>query len=209
MSAGRGPGEGVTQVLRRLEDGHPGAFADLVNAVYEDMRAIAHGRMRWEFGPRKDQISLQATDLANRVLMEIQNQRQIAANTEQFFAIAARLLMRRLTDYQRARLALKRGSGSRGEALEEGAHTGAAGRGGGRGGAGDDSGSGPGDALLAAMELLHEANARQAEVVTLHVWAGQPLPRVAEMLGVSLPTVERDWRFAKAFLKDRVGDEVG
>ena len=55
---------------------------------------------------------------------------------------------------------------------------------------------------IAVIEALHERYPRKAEVVTLHILAGRSMPDVAKMIGVSLPTAERDWKFAKAWMRD-------
>lgn len=60
------------------------------------------------------------------------------------------------------------------------------------------------ESVRVAIGELHATDPRKAEVVTLHLWRGLPLPQVAERLGVSLPTVERDWRGAKAWLAVRL-----
>ncbi|MFG0326168.1 MAG: ECF-type sigma factor [Phycisphaerales bacterium JB037] len=189
------PTDGVTHLLRRLDEGHAGAFNDLVDHVYDRIRAIAHNRRRQRFGDQARQLTEQTTELANRVLMEFQQQRETPGNTEHFFAIATRLLMLRMTDYQRARLALKRGGGNRGNASVDGAAAAV-----GTPGTREAADAFEEDRVRQALEKLHEADARKAEVVTLHLWRGLPLPEVAERVEVSLPTAERDWRAAKAWL---------
>ena len=57
---------------------------------------------------------------------------------------------------------------------------------------------GDSESLMNALEGLHGHDPRGAEVVTLHMLCGHPLPKVAEMLAVSVPTIERDWKNAKA-----------
>lgn len=61
----------------------------------------------------------------------------------------------------------------------------------------------PGEALQldSALTELERLDARAARVVELHYFAGMELEQVAAMLGVSLRTVERDWRYARAYLK--------
>jgi DNA-directed RNA polymerase specialized sigma24 family protein len=60
--------------------------------------------------------------------------------------------------------------------------------------------------IVRAIQRLHEANPRCAEVATLRVFGDHPLPRIASILNVSLPTVERDWRFSRAYLRHELGD---
>jgi RNA polymerase sigma factor (TIGR02999 family) len=52
-----------------------------------------------------------------------------------------------------------------------------------------------------ALDLLQERDARAAEIVSLRFFAGLSAPETANVLGVSLSTVEREWRFSRAFLR--------
>jgi len=60
-------------------------------------------------------------------------------------------------------------------------------------------------ALDAALGRLEEASARAARVLELHYFAGLTIPQIATALEVAPSTVDRDWRFARAFLKDEIG----
>ena len=59
------------------------------------------------------------------------------------------------------------------------------------------------DALIAPLE---QEAARKAEVVKLRYFAGLSAAETASALGVSLPTVERDWRFARALLRAELSE---
>ncbi len=189
---------GVTSMLKQLDGDRKGEFAALVDAVYADIRGIAAKRMHDRFGYELGGLTLQPTALANDVIMELLKQRQQFVNRQQFFAVATMITMRLLVSYQRHRLAGKRGGGKRGG---EGGLD-AVGRG------GEPKGEELGESTLKALEELHRLDARKAEVVTLHVLCGMPLPKVAELVDTSLPTVERDWRFAKNWLATRLEGEV-
>jgi len=187
--------DGVTHILQRLSEGNPGSFEQLIDAVYGEIRAIAHNRRAGRFGDQAALLTEQTTQLAHQVLMEFERQRSTPTNTEHFFAIATRLLMHRLTDYQRARMAQARGGGNRGagNADEVGAH--------------EDTQLDQAEQVQLALQRLHASDARKAEVVTLHLWRGLSLPQIADRLEVSLPTVERDWRAAKAWLASELGSD--
>ncbi len=191
---------GVTTLLKRLDGDRVGAFNTLIETVYADLRGIAGKRMHGRFGPELAGLTLQPTALANDVVVELMKQRQQLQNSEQFFALAARITMRLLIDYQRQRLADKRGGGKRGGDLPVDAGDAAV--------LAKGPGDAEGDATLRALEELHGLDPRKAEVVTLHVLCSMPLPKVAEMVGVALPTVERDWRFAKNWLATRLGEQA-
>jgi RNA polymerase sigma-70 factor (ECF subfamily) len=59
-----------------------------------------------------------------------------------------------------------------------------------------------------ALAELEELNPRQGAVVVQRFFCGFALPEIAEHLGVSLSTVEKDWRLARAWMRQRLGDSV-
>jgi len=59
-------------------------------------------------------------------------------------------------------------------------------------------------ALDAALDALEQADARAAKVVELRYFAGLSLEQVAETLGLARRTIDRDWHFARAFIKARM-----
>jgi RNA polymerase sigma factor (TIGR02999 family) len=61
-------------------------------------------------------------------------------------------------------------------------------------------------ALHEALDRLAELNPRQGLVVSFHSFLGLPMAEIAEALGVSIKTVERDWRLARAWLRDQLGE---
>jgi RNA polymerase sigma factor (sigma-70 family) len=60
-------------------------------------------------------------------------------------------------------------------------------------------------ALDEALERLAQTDARAAQVVEMRYFAGLALEQVAETLGLTRRTIDRDWRFARAFLHDQLG----
>lgn len=189
---------GITRLLGDLSGGDEDAFGKLIEIVYDDLHRVAQDRLRKRFGERLDAMTISPTSLTNDAAIAIMKQRSEWKNSDHFFAIATRLMLRLITDYQRERLALKRGGGKRGRPIESidvrTPHD------------ADDLLDGESLRAIDAVSDLHEIHPRKAEVVTLHVFTGHPLPRVASMLGVSVPTVERDWRFAKAWLAKELRD---
>ncbi len=61
-------------------------------------------------------------------------------------------------------------------------------------------------ALDEALKELEQADPRKAQIVMLHFFAGLTFKETAKTLGISLPTVEREWRFTRAFLFEQLGD---
>jgi RNA polymerase sigma factor (TIGR02999 family) len=60
-------------------------------------------------------------------------------------------------------------------------------------------------ALEESLQALEQSHARAAHVIELRYFAGLPVEQVADLLGIDRRTVHRDWRFARAFLNDRLG----
>jgi RNA polymerase sigma factor (TIGR02999 family) len=109
-----------------------------------------------------------------------------------FFALSARLMRQILVDHARRQRARKRGAGATVISLNEAA-----------GAAAPTSGV---DvlALDEALDALSSFDVRQCRVVELRFFAGLNIPETADALGVSMPTVERDWALAKAWLHQRL-----
>lgn len=188
---GVGPGEStgagvrgdVTELLLRLGEG--GAAVDrLFPLVYDELKGVAAARLRAERAGH----TLSATALVHEAYLKLVSQDRVDwKNRAHFFAIAARAMRRILLDYAIARNAEKRGGGAPLVTL------------------GDDSASRSSnlDELLAideAMTRLAALDERQEKVVELRFFGGLKLEEIAEVLGVSLASVNRDWRTARAFL---------
>lgn len=111
-----------------------------------------------------------------------------------FFGAAARAMRDILADHLQRKQSLKRGS----HFQRVGEDT-----------AAELSRDGPSDDVLAVEEALEQFEAeypRKAEVVTLSFFGGLTAAEIAEVLKLSTRTVERDWRFAKAWLNHRLSE---
>lgn len=189
--------EEVTCLLQRLNDGEDDALERLMEVVHEDLRGMARRHMDRQFSPGQPGVTLQPTALVNETFMKLIKQRQRYDNRGHFFAIATRLMIRVLIDYARRRKAAKRGGGwvrvsidvdrhaAAPQAEEEGAEV---------------------SALVAALEKLEQLDPRKADVVKLRVLWGLTIGEIAESLDVGRATVDRDWSFAKAWLKNEIGE---
>ena len=186
----------LTLMLDAFNGGDEGAFARLVDAVYADLKQIAGRRMADRFDRPLAALTLAPTAIANDAVMELRQQRARWQNTDQFFAIATRLIERLISGYQKQRNAQKRGGGARGDgsALQSM----------------QLAMRSPPDTscfeVADALRRMHEAYPRQAEVVTLHVLCGHPLSKVGQMLEINPRTAERDWAFAKSWLARELKD---
>jgi RNA polymerase sigma factor (TIGR02999 family) len=160
--------------------------------VYDELRAVAHARMR---GERSGQ-SLQSTELVHEAYLRLQKGSGAAwPSRGEFFAAAAVAMRRILIERARAKGRVKRGGDSEGRAaarvaldLEEVAAL------------ADDQDP---EAILVldrTIDRLAERDERAAQVVRLRFYGGLDVEETAEALGLSSRTVLRDWSFARAWL---------
>lgn len=180
----------MTRSIEAAGIGSRTELAQLVDALYDHVRRISASEMRKAFAQPLDSLTIQPTAIANDAIVRVLQQRNAVQNQDQFFALATRFIRQLVIDYQRHRLADKRGAGKRGVGLERAEDVPIA-----------EANTGPID-IMGALDKLQAAYPRKAEVVTLHVVCGHPLSKVAEMLDISSATAERDWAFAKAWLSD-------
>lgn len=155
--------------------------------VYDQLRALAGSYFRG----RSDGHTLQPTALVNEAYLKLAKSGAEIRDRSHFFAIAATAMRQILTDHARKVRASKRG----GE-LQRVTMTGQA--------IFEDQAAEQAYDLLALEDLitkLESVSERQAKVVELRLFGGMSCPEVAEALGASLRTVEREWRFARAWLK--------
>jgi RNA polymerase sigma factor (TIGR02999 family) len=179
----------VTVILQRLARGEAGAEAELLSAVYTELRRVAAGKMAREPAGQ----TLQATALVREAWLRLGGDRQPAwQNRAHFFGAAAEAMRRILIERARHRRAERHGGGQ--ERVELGDLEVAA-------PATDD------DRLLAVHEGLEKLAAfdpPKAELVKLRYFAGLTLLEAAEALGISEPTAKRWWAFARAWLHNEI-----
>lgn len=179
-------------LTRALNSGDDAAHARLLALVHDDLRRIAHAELARH--RRGDTLNTQA--LVNEAYLKLFGAEQASfENRKHFFATAARAMRQIVIDYARARLADCRGAGAEHVPLDaiEGLPLAI---------------DAQAEQLLgidAALVRLQALDPRLAEVVELRFFAGLEVEEVAELLGVSTPTVKRDTRTAKAFLARELG----
>lgn len=161
--------------------------------VHDELRRIAR---RCLYGERAN-LSVQATELVNEAFLRLIDVHHVDwQNRMHFLAISARLMRRVLVDLARTRRADKRGGGAVRVTFDEA------------------SMQGPAPALdvirlddaLQALETLDE---RKGRVVELRFFGGLSDEEIAAALQVSSKTVQRDWDFARAWLKHAMTGEAG
>jgi RNA polymerase sigma factor (TIGR02999 family) len=189
MAAEPTPSGEITALLLAWREGQPGALDRLLLLVYDDLRRQARRQLRRE---RSDH-TLQPTALVHEAFLRLGGQGAARwQNRRQFFAVASQAMRRVLVDHARAHGAAKRGDGRTRVSLEEWSAAGAA----------------PQVDVLAldqALERLERIDPRQARVVELRYFGGLSAPEAAEVLEVSLATVNRDWAMARAWLFRELG----
>lgn len=174
----------VTQLLNQMSEGSSEAAELVFPRVYNELKSIAQSRLRSE----RDGHTLSATALVHEAYVKLVRQSDVDwQNRSHFYAIAARAMRRVLLDYAIARKAEKRGGGAPVVTLED-----------------DSAGTNANiDEVIAIDEALTKLAAldeRQAQVVELRFFGGLTLEDVAKTLDVSLASVNRDWRMARAYL---------
>jgi RNA polymerase sigma factor (TIGR02999 family) len=173
----------VTELLGRAQRGEADAQAELVPQVYSELRALAASYLR---GQRRDH-TLQPTALVHEAFLRLVRADASAwQDRAHFFAVAATAMRQILTDHARRRQAAKRGGAEQVRVTLSGVA----------------AGDSPID-LIALNDILTKLAAldeRQARIVELRFFGGLTEEEVASALGVSLRTVQKDWRSAKAWL---------
>lgn len=178
----------VTTLLERWSSGDGRALDRLMPLVYDELRALAHRQLASE---RRDH-TLQTTALVNEAYLRLAGQSRASwANRRQFLLVAARMMRRVLVDYARRRAASKRPPA------------------GGRVSLDTASLAADSDPDILSLDLaltkLSEIDGRQVQVVELRYFAGLDIQQTAETLGVSVSTVTREWRMARAWLRRELG----
>jgi RNA polymerase sigma factor (TIGR02999 family) len=179
----------VTRLLARARLGDSAASAQLVEAVYRELRAIAGRLLRGE----RSGHTMQATELVHEAWLRLAGQQDVEVQSRaHFFNLAARMMRQVLVDYARRHHAVKRGGGGLRETLDEGMVV------------AEDRLA---DMLTVdeALQRLEAIDARQARIVELRFFAGLGMEEIAGILGVSEPTVKREWRSARAWLASQMG----
>jgi RNA polymerase sigma factor (TIGR02999 family) len=160
--------------------------------VYDELRAVAHARLRGE----RAGITLQSTELVHEAYLRLRPRDGVRWESRaQFFAAAAEAMRRILIDRARARGRQKRGGDDAGrpaakaslDLIEVAALA-------------DDDDPETVLALDRAIERLGQQDERVAQTVRLRFYAGLSVEEVAEVLETSPRTVIRDWVFARAWL---------
>ncbi len=174
----------VTELLVAVRGGDRSAFDRLLPRVYGELRRLA----RRQLGRERHGHTLLATDLVHEAYMKLVDQSGVEwQGRAHFFAVAARAMRQVLIDYARKRATEKRGGDLLRTTLGDRAFAAA---------------YSP-EQLLAldqALDRLAELDERLPRVVEMRFFAGLKEQEIAEVLGTSERTIQRDWARARAWL---------
>jgi RNA polymerase sigma factor (TIGR02999 family) len=174
----------ITELLVAWNGGDAKALDALTPLVYDHLHKLARHYMAGE----RPGHTLQATALINEAYVRLIDSRRVAwQDRTHFFALAAQLMRRILVDFARARGQGKRGGGLHRSTLDEAVLV----------------SSQPDQDLVAlddALQALAAMDSRKAQVVELRFFGGMDESEIAGVLRISVDTVQRDWKAARAWL---------
>jgi len=175
----------ITHLLVRLQQGDDAARHALAPLVYDELKKLAISHMRREQRAQ----SVAATQLVSDAFMRLAGQAQIDWESRRhFYAIASRSMRQILVEHARSRGRQKRGDGAAHVSFDEAVTV------------STDSD----EDILAiedALKRLEEIDPRQAEIVIMRFYGGMSMQAVAETLGVSKRTADREWALIRAWLR--------
>lgn len=186
------PSSDITQLLLRWNKGDDQARDQLMPLLYEELRDLAQVRMRQE---RPDH-TLGTTGLVHEAYLKLVDLTGVQWDDRRhFLALLSRVMRHILVDYARAKKAARRGGEQQRVELDEERLV-------------------PDDQIEAVLELeealsrLETQHPRPAQAVAHCYFGGLTNEEAADVLGVSRATIERDLRFARAWLAHALGKDV-
>jgi RNA polymerase sigma-70 factor (ECF subfamily) len=179
-------GEAITQLLVRWRDGDKAALDDLMPLVYDELRRMARKIM----GRERENHTLQTSALINEAYLRLVGHDGTNwQDRAHFFAVASQVMRRILIDHARSYLSQKRGGGAQKMDVE--------------------------DALVLtkerakeiidldeALTSLAKLDPRRSRIVELRFFGGLDINETATFMEVSATTVQREWRAARAWLRN-------
>lgn len=180
----------VTRLLHRWSGGEKKAAEELLPLVYEELRVLARHYMRKE----RPGHTLETRALVHEAYVRLVDGSQVEwKGRAHFYGIASQTMRRILVDHARHRGRSKRGGDFELVGFDE---------------AWQLAEERPGEllALDEALGRLAEVDPERARLVELRFFGGLTHEEIADLLGISLSTVERRWRLARAFLYDAMAE---
>ena len=177
--------ENITQLLVRWHEGDQSAFDRLMPLVYDELHKLARNYLRRENRNR----TVEPTALVHDAYVKLVNQSGVSwQNRAHFFGMAAKLMRNILVDYARLNLAAKRGGGQFRVSISKAERIGT---------------TRDVDlmALDDALKMLATTHPEHSRVVELRFFGGLTIEETAEVLCLSHATIEREWKYARAWLR--------
>jgi len=182
----------VTKVLQQVQAGNKDAVSQLLALLYGELHQLARSRMA-RLPPGQ---TLQPTALVHEAYLRlVDKQRDQLQNRQHFFFAAARAMRDILVERARAKAGPKRGGGRRRVELNEAIAI-------------EEP---PAQEVLALNEALADLERQdplKGQIVHLRYFAGMDVAETAQVLGISERTLHRHWRFIKAWLKNRLDQDM-
>jgi RNA polymerase sigma factor (TIGR02999 family) len=182
----------ITLLLRRWEEGDAGALDQLMPLMYERLRQLARQRLRSE-----PDASLNTTGLVHEAYLKLVDSPGVRVQDRgHFLGLASRVMRHLLVDHARTRRAAKRGLGIAALPLDEVTWI-------------PDDAAEPVIELDQALQRLAAVDERRSRILEQRYFGGLSLEETAEALNVSLATVKRELRAARAWLAVELRRDVG
>lgn len=179
----------INRLLDQYKDGHEDAFEQLIALVYQDLKKIAAYQLKTE---RQDH-TLQPTALVHEAFLKLTRHNPINwQNKSHFFALASQIMRHILVDHARSKLRNKRAGELTAITIDDVLSL--------------SSKNAPElIALDDALKTLANIDHRKCVIVELRYFCGMSPEEIADVMGISVSTVRREWTTAKAWLKRELG----
>ena len=180
--------EQITAILQRWSTGETNALRQLIPKIYQDLRVLAKRSLAGESGNQ----TFSPTVLINEVYLGLEKQEKFHfENRKRFLAFAGVMMRHILIKHARYHQRGKRGGQAPKITLEEGLYN-------------------PGDfsldqdrllALDDALTRLEKTDSKLCRIVELRFFSGFTHQQIADLMGISVRTVQREWEIAKCWLR--------
>jgi RNA polymerase sigma factor (TIGR02999 family) len=183
-------GAPLTTFLHAWKEGDREAFDKLIASAHAELKRMAEARLRGE----NALVTLMPAELLHEAVVRVMESQPALANRSHFFATMSLLMRSVLVDRARARLAEKRGGGALNVTWTDSAH-------------GEEANAVDLLALDEALKKLEALDERGCRILEMTYFGGLSREEIARVLEVSVPTVDRELRFARAWIgKALAGD---
>jgi RNA polymerase sigma factor (TIGR02999 family) len=172
-----------TTLLKSWKAGDGRAFAKIIEAAHAELERMARGRLRGDNGL----VTLAPGELLNEAVVRVMQLPPTLDNSAHFFATMSLLMRSVLVDRARARLAGKRGAGAVNVTWTDSAH-------------GRETMAFDVIALDEALRKLEALDERSSRVLEMACFGGMEREEIAKVMEISVPTVDRDLKFARAWI---------